>query len=411
MSARRPIRLLTIGHSYVVALNRRMAHSIADASGGRYDVTVVAPSFFQGDLRPIPLEPYKEGTTEPVAVVPLRVHGSQRPQMFVFERRLKHVLAQGWDIIHCWEEPYVFSGAQIAWWAPADVPLVYLTYQNISKQYPPPFGWLETRTLRRAQGLISGGETVAEVQRERVRRARAHTSGSFVQNIVPLGVDTSLFRPDAPARQRMRERLNIADAEGPVVIYMGRLVEEKGMRVLMAAMTNQAGASRKHQLLILGSGPMESDLRQWAAQHPHPVHFFTSVPHEDVPNYLRAGDILLAPSETRPTWKEQLGRMLLEGFASGLAVVGSDSGEIPHVIADAGIVAAEGNVQAWSDAIGALLVDPARVTLLGQQGRAHVEASYSWPVVGSRLVHFFDRVLGIAQSDSASPSPAQATVA
>lgn len=403
----RPIRLLTIGHSYVVALNRRMAHSIAEASGGRYEVTAVAPSFFQGDLRPIALEPYRgHEAREPISVVPLRVYGSQRPQMFVFERRLQQVLRQEWDLIHCWEEPYVFAGAQVAWWAPPEVPLVYLTYQNIPKRYPPPFGWLETRTLRRAQGLISGGQTVAEVQRERVSAARANSSGPFTQDIVPLGVDTNVFRPDARARQQMRERLGIVDADGPVVIYMGRLVEEKGMRVLMAALSSQALAGRAHQMLILGSGPMEADLREWAAQHPHPVRFFTSVAHEEVPDYLRAGDLLIAPSETRPTWREQLGRMLLEGFASGLAVVGSDSGEIPHVIADAGVVVAEGDVAAWSDAIGALLTDPARVTALGRRGRAHVDATYSWRVVGNGLVRFFDRVLAIAPAgttQSASP--------
>ena len=43
---------------------------------------------------------------------------------------------------------------------------------------------------------------------------------------------------------------------------------------------------------------MESDLRAWAAQHPHRVRFFTAVPHEDVPDYLRAADVLIAPSQT-----------------------------------------------------------------------------------------------------------------
>lgn len=404
---RRPIRLLTIGHSYVVALNRRMAHAIADASGGRYDVTAVAPAFFHGDLRPIALEPYKgERTTEPISLRPLRVYGSKRPQMFLFEPRLKQVLREGWDVIHCWEEPYVFSGAQIAWWAPTQVPLVYLTYQNIAKLYPPPFGWLESRTLRRAQALISGGQTVAEVQRARVSRARGSVSDGFVQDIVPLGVDTAVFRPDARARHQIRERLGILDADGPVVVYMGRLVEEKGMRVLMAAMTNQARAKRPHQMLILGGGPMEAELRQWASQHPHAVRFFTSVPHEDVPDYLRAGDILIAPSETRPAWKEQLGRMLLEGGASGLALIGSDSGEIPFVIADAGLVVPEGNVHAWSDAIGALLTDPDRIAALGRRGRAHVDATYSWRIVGSKLVRVFDRVLGLEET---SPRAAATT--
>ena len=403
---RRPVRLLTIGHSYVVALNRRMAHAIADASDGRYEVTVVAPSFFHGDLRPIALEPYKGSRAEPVTVLPLRVHGSKRPHMFVFERRLKDVLRQEWDLVHCWEEPYVFAGAQIAWWAQAHTPLVYLTYQNIAKRYPPPFGWLETRTLQRAQGLISGGRTVAEVQQVRVATARAHarSTDAFAEDIITLGVDTAVFTPDAQARRRMRDQLGLVEADGPVVVYMGRLVEEKGIRVLMSAMTNQARSGRPHQLLILGAGPMESDLRAWAAQHPHRVRVFTAVPHEDVPDYLRAADVLIAPSQTRPTWREQLGRMLLEGFATGLAVVGSDSGEIPYVIADAGIVVPEADECAWSDAIGELLAQPDRIQSLGRKGRARAEATYSWDAVGIRLVQYFDRVLGLGADVSASAS-------
>ena len=53
MSRRR--RLLSIAHSYVVALNRRLAHAIAK-EGEHWEVTAVAPTFFHGDLRPIRLE-------------------------------------------------------------------------------------------------------------------------------------------------------------------------------------------------------------------------------------------------------------------------------------------------------------------------------------------------------------------
>ena len=51
-------RLLTIGHSYVVAQNRRLAHEMALEGAGEWDVTVAAPSRLRGDLRDIELEPF-----------------------------------------------------------------------------------------------------------------------------------------------------------------------------------------------------------------------------------------------------------------------------------------------------------------------------------------------------------------
>ena len=61
MAAQHPRRLLTIAHSYCVALNRRLAHEMARAGGEQWEVTAVAPRFFHGDLRPIPLEPQPGG--------------------------------------------------------------------------------------------------------------------------------------------------------------------------------------------------------------------------------------------------------------------------------------------------------------------------------------------------------------
>lgn len=58
-------------------------------------------------------------------------------------------------------------------------------------------------------------------------------------------------------------------------------------------------------------------------------------------------DVILCPSQTRKNWKEQFGRMLIESFACGVAVVGSNSGEIPYVINQAGVVVGELDEEKW----------------------------------------------------------------
>ena len=69
---------------------------------------------------------------------------------------------------------------------------------------------------------------------------------------------------------------------------------------------------------------------------------------------MRRFDVLVGPSLTTPRWKEQFGRMLVEAMACGVPVIGSDSGEIPHVIGDAGIVVPEGDRVALCAAIARL---------------------------------------------------------
>ena len=94
-------------------------------------------------------------------------------------------------------------------------------------------------------------------------------------------------------------------------------------------------------------------------------------------------------SLTTPSWKEQLGRVALEAMACGLPVIGSDSGEIPNLINETGggVVVPEANAAALSDALAALIEDPAAARQLGDRGRAAVRARYSTQAIAIRLAN------------------------
>jgi glycosyltransferase involved in cell wall biosynthesis len=104
-------------------------------------------------------------------------------------------------------------------------------------------------------------------------------------------------------------------------------------------------------------------------------------------------DVLAAPSQTTPRWREQFGRMLVEAFACGVPVVGSDSGEVPFVIADAGLVLPEHDEAAWSRGLAELLDNPARRAELAERGRGHAQ-QFAWPAVARKHLEFFESVLG-----------------
>jgi glycosyltransferase involved in cell wall biosynthesis len=259
---------------------------------------------------------------------------------------------------------------------------VYATFQNISKRYPPPLDWFECRSLGRADGLIAFGRTAAEVL------AGRGVNGCPV-DVIPPGVDLAVFRPDEGRRADVAQRLGWSGAV-PVVGFVGRLVPEKGIDVLLEAVD---GVAAPWRALIVGGGPLEARVKAWARTHGDRVRLVTTAAHADVPAYLNAMDIVCVPSRSTTRWREQFGRVLIEAFASGVAVIASTSGEIPNVVDDAGLLLPEGDVGAWRRAIEGLIQDRTRRCQLARNGRRRAETVYAWPVVAQRHVEFFERVI------------------
>jgi glycosyltransferase involved in cell wall biosynthesis len=380
-----PRRLLSIGHSYVVGANRQLAHAIQRVAGARWQVEIVAPSYFHGgnDLRPVA---FALSAAEPCPVTPVPAYLTRSVHLFFYNWwRLRGVLQRSWDVVHAWEEPYIVAGAEVAALAPRSSRFVFRTAQSLNKRYPPPFDFLERYVLGRAAGWICSGTLIPPVLQKRPGYAR------IPHRIIPLGVDTEAFQPDRGAGDRVRQSLGWADPGPPVVGYLGRFVPDKGLSLLTRALD---AARTPWRALFVGAGPMEGELREWSRRHPDRVRICTSVTHDHVPPYLNAMDVLVAPSQTTPRWREQFGRMLIEAMACGVAVAGSDSGEIPHVIGDAGVVLPEADPAAWTDALSDLLESPARRDELGRAGLERARAAFAWPVVARKHIEFFDELLG-----------------
>lgn len=383
-------RLLTIGHSYCVAANRRLAHELAVT--GNWDVTVVGPARFRGDFR---VHEMAAVPGERCVLEPIPTYCRGRVHTMLYGWRLRQLLRQPWDLVHCWEEPYVASAAQVAAWTPARVPLVVATFQNIDKRYPVPFRWFEQYTRSRTDGVIAFGQTVFDVAAARgypMTRAR----------IVPPGVDTARFAPNPDARRRVRASLGW-DETMPVIGFLGRLVPEKGLSLLTEVLDR---LHRPWRAVFVGSGPLEGDLRKWARRYGDRVAFATSVDHDAVPEWLAAMDVLCAPSQTTSRWREQFGRMIIEAFATGLPVLASDSGEIPYVVGDAGLVVPEADRLAWERALGGLLDDPDLRADFAVRGRARAVAEYDWAVVARRQSQYFRHIIEGTTAQTSQTVPA-----
>jgi phosphatidyl-myo-inositol dimannoside synthase len=297
---------------------------------------------------------------------------------------LRSALDGKWDVIHAWEEPYIAAGAQIAAAAPASARLVFSTFQNIFKNYPWPLSSFERRSMRRADAWIAFGQLVKATLEQRPGYA-----GKPLR-VIPPGVDTNVFRPDATATSAIRRQLGWTES-APVVGFLGRFEPQKGIELLCQALD---ALTVPWQALFVGGGSLEPMLRAFESRHRSCVRVVTDVPHHLVPRWLNAMSLLCAPSQTTAAWREQFGRMIVEAMACGVPVIGSDSGEIPVVIGDAGIVLPEADRPGWTAAIERLLQDPELRQEYAGRGMARVGERFTWPVAARAHLGWFDEVLG-----------------
>lgn len=373
-------RLATIGHSYVISANRRLAHEMAVQGKGRWDVTAIAPVRYRADLGRVAAHAV-DG--EACRLQTLNVRADRSPHLMWYAG-LDGILKDAWDVVHCWEEPYVAAGAQVARHVPPEARLVMATFQNLPKQYPWPLSSFEQTSMARTDGWIAFGQTVSNtLSRREGYRARP-------SRVIPPGVDLERFGPASDAGRAIRARIGWTDAD-LVVGFLGRFVPEKGIDTLLNALR----ASRaKWRALFVGGGPMQPAIEALAGERRGRVHIANGVSHDDVPQWLNAMTILCAPSLSTSSWREQFGRMLIEAMACGVPVLASTSGEMPHVVGDAGTILPEADDSAWTGAIDRLLDDAARRAELTARGLERVRARYAWPVVARAHLEFFEALLG-----------------
>ncbi len=276
------------------------------------------------------------------------------------------------QIVHIDEEAYNLAAWQALWQARrVGAKTLFFSWQNINRSYPPPFNWGERWMLNRVDAALAGTESAADVLRAKGYRGQ-------ISVIAQFGVDPELFCPAADRPER------------PFTVgCVARLVPEKGLIVLMQAAAKLGG---EWHLRVIGGGPLRADLQALAADLgvAARVTFLNQIPSTEMPSQYHAIDALAVPSLTLPNWKEQFGpRATVEAMASGVPVVGSDSGAIPDVIGVAGLIVPEGEVDALAAALHLLRNNPELRADLGGRGRARVLERYTHAGIAEATVKVY----------------------
>jgi glycosyltransferase involved in cell wall biosynthesis len=164
-----------------------------------------------------------------------------------------------------------------------------------------------------------------------------------------------------------------------VVGFAGRVVEEKGRRVLAAALGRLPDDVK---LAVAGDGPDLADLDQALGGR---LYYAGLLPKDELWSFYAALDCLAVPSLTTPRWKEQLGQTILDGLAMGVPVVASRSGGIPDALGAAGLLVPEGDAQALADAIATLRDDAGLRARLAETGRERFRREFAIPAYAAKI--------------------------
>jgi glycosyltransferase involved in cell wall biosynthesis len=267
---------------------------------------------------------------------------------------------------------------------------IFFTWWNLPYTLKFPVSLLEKYNLHHSHGIIAGNQDGAEILGDRGYQGK-------IKVMPQLGVDEKLFTPRS--QPELAAKLGIYQGEF-VVGFVGRFVPEKGLLTLLQALIVLRDYPWK--LLLLGRGELRDTLVKIIEENnlQERVIMVESVPHNQVPNYINLMSTLVLPSETTSKvktltsvgWKEQFGHVLIEAMACQVPVIGSNSGEIPHVIGDAGLIFPEGDIQALANCILQLRQNPDLAQRLGVMGYKTAMRKYTNTALAKQQLEFYQEL-------------------
>jgi glycosyltransferase involved in cell wall biosynthesis len=366
------MRVVIVSKTFVADTYQRQLEWIARQPD--VDLTLITPPVWHSDDgRVLPFEPrYTKGYA--VHTMPIRFNGHFH--LYTYRGLLRTLRSLRPDLVHIDEEPYNPAGAQAQWDADyVGARTVFVVLQNLRRRYPPPYALFEQYNYRHTAHIIAVNAPAGDVVRAKGYRGQVSTFSVY-------GIDPDLYVPTP----------RVPHGETFIIGYIGRIIMPKGLGVLMEALSQ---LPETHRLRLVGTGPDVETLRRLATERgvAERVTFAPPVPASEVPRELSGMDVLVLPSLSRPNWTEQFGRVLIEAMACEVPVVGSDSGEIPRVIGDAGLIVPEGDAAALRTALLRLSNRPGERADLARRGRERLLANFPQEQVALKIVGVWRQAL------------------
>jgi glycosyltransferase involved in cell wall biosynthesis len=186
------------------------------------------------------------------------------------------------------------------------------------------------------------------------------------------------------------------------LVYLGRLVSDKGVDLLLEALYRLRSRGLRPKLTIIGSGPEEPALRALAAERGlySQVRFKGPMQGTELADMLNAHQILVVPS----LWKEPFGIVALEGIACGCVAVGSEGGGLKDAIGPCGVTFPNGDADALTAALEDLLTHPDKLQAYREAAAEHLPRFYPLLVARRYLDIFESAVRGKGGTGQLAPA-------
>lgn len=274
--------------------------------------------------------------------------------------------ADSYDIIHVHSHLFFSSNIAAIYSKFTDIPLAVTCHGLISQRGPLWFSRAHLRTLGKL--TYDAADIVfcyTDVERSRLRNLGVNAEVQVINN----GVDTSRFTPTGAVHPK------IAEADGPAIVFVGRLVDGKRPQDALAAFKTIQDTCPDARLFFCGNGPLRNQLEGTAsaAGLDNAVEFLGHVPYEKMPTVFRAADLFVLPSRT-----EGFPRTLMEALACETPVVSSRLEQTADIVGRAGETVKVGDVSGLADSILNIIRDSDRLSALATEGCKIINDRYDW---------------------------------
>lgn len=384
------MKILVASHTYIVPLNCEKLKTLANLDSDIQVITIVPRRWRPGGVQnqTIETQPMESGNFQ---LVPVGNWSQNNQGLLTFKPEIIRLLKQFQpDIIQVEQGSKSLAYAQLISLNKLlnlKAKNLFFTWWNLPYQSKFPVNWLENYNLTHTDGIIAGNQDGANILRE-------HGYGGKIKVMPQLGVDETLFAP-AP-QPELAQQWGI-EPDDFVIGFVGRFVAEKGILTLIQAASRLPESNWK--LLLLGRGELKDEIQSLAAAAGigDRLIIVDSVPHDQVYRYINLMSTLVLPSETTYKfktltavgWKEQFGHVIIEAMACKVPIIGSDSGEIPHVIGDAGLIFPEADAEALCGCLTRLMQQPQLAGELGEQGYQKTMNQYTNRALAEQQLDFY----------------------
>jgi glycosyltransferase involved in cell wall biosynthesis len=203
--------------------------------------------------------------------------------------------------------------------------------------------------------------------------------------VIPMGVDSTLFS----GKKKKSLMRGAQTADEARLLFVGRLSEKKGVRLLIEAMPLIVEQIPGIRLTIVGSGELEDNLKALVERLGllNHIRFAGSVPNKELPDYYTNADVFIGPSVTTSDGNtEGLGLTFIEASLCGCLLIGTDTGGISDIIKDnvTGFLVKPGDSKLLAEKIMYAVHNLSELNELRNMSQKHVKENYEWCVVAEK---------------------------